>query len=81
MRLDDHVGPRFAALLRPEAAAALDSAIMDGLAARGAALVADAALDPWLASLEAAAALVRPDRQLLALAPDPQGVAAFLDRF
>ncbi len=81
VRLDDRVGPRFAVLLRPRAAAALDPAIMDRLAARGAVLVADAALDPWLASLDAAAALVRPDRQLLALAADAGGVAAFLERF
>ncbi len=80
-RLDDRVGPRFAVLLRPAAAAALEATLMDGLAARGAALVADLALDPWLASLGAAAALVRPDRQLLALTPEVAGIAAFLDRF
>jgi 3-(3-hydroxy-phenyl)propionate hydroxylase len=80
-RLDDRIGPRFAVLLRPAMVAGLDAATMDRLAARGAVLVADAALDPWLASLGAAAALVRPDRQLLALAPDAGGVAGFLDCF
>lgn len=78
-RLDDRVGPRFALLLRPDVAGSLDAAMMDALAARGAALVADAALDAWLGPLGAAAALVRPDRQLAALAPDAPGVAAFLD--
>ena len=53
--------------------------MMDALAARGAVLVADAALDAWLGPLGAAAALVRPDRQLAALAPDAPGVATFLD--
>ena len=77
--LDDRIGPRFAVLLHPEAAAALDAGVMDRLAARGAALVADPALAPWLGTLDAAAALVRPDRQLLALARDAAGVAAFLD--
>ena len=80
-RLDDRIGPRFAVLLTPDAAAALDAATMDRLAARGAVLVADPALAPWLGTLGAAAALVRPDRQLLATAPDAPGVAAFLDRF
>lgn len=81
MRLDDRIGPRFAVLLRPDVAAALDAATMDRLAARGAVLVADPALDPWLGELGAAAALVRPDRQLLALAADAAGIAGFLDRF
>lgn len=80
-RLDDRVGPRFAVLLAPEAAAGLDTGTMDRLAARGAALVADAALAPWLGTLGASAALVRPDRQLLALAGDAPGIAGFLDRF
>jgi 3-(3-hydroxy-phenyl)propionate hydroxylase len=80
-RLDDRIGPRFGVLLRPDAAGALDAGTMDRLAARGAVLVADPAFDAWLGELDAAAALVRPDRQLLALAPDAAGVACFLDRF
>ncbi len=78
-RLDDRVGHRFAVLLRADVAAALDPAAMDRLAARGAVLVDDAAVAPWLAELGAAAALVRPDRMLLAVSPDAAGVAGFLD--
>lgn len=81
MRLDDRIGPRFAVLLRPAAAAGLDAGVMDRLAARGAVLVADPAFDGWLGPLDASAALVRPDRQLLALASDAAGVSAFLDQF
>lgn len=80
-RLDDRVGPRFAVLLTEQSAAALDAPTMDRLAARGAVLVADAALAPWLGTLDAAAALVRPDRMLLATARDAAGVAGFLDLF
>ncbi len=79
-RLDDRVGHRFAVLLRADAAAALDAAVMDGLAARGAVLVAEEAVAPLLAELGAAAALVRPDRMLLATSADAAGVAGFLDR-
>jgi 3-(3-hydroxy-phenyl)propionate hydroxylase len=78
-RLDDRVGHRFAVLLRADAAAVLDPAVMDRLATRGAVLVDDPAVAPWLAELGAAAALVRPDRMLLAVAPDAAGVAGFLD--
>ena len=80
-RLDDRVGPRFAVLLTPGAAATLDAATMDRLAARGAVLVADAAFSPWLGTLGAEAALVRPDRQLLATAPSSKGVADFFNHF
>jgi 3-(3-hydroxy-phenyl)propionate hydroxylase len=78
-RLDDRVGHRFAVLLTAAAAAALDAATMDRLAARGAVLVDDPAVGPWLAELAAAAALVRPDRMLLAVSPDAAGIAGFLD--
>lgn len=74
-RLDERVGHRFAVLLRPDAAVA--PALRDALAARGAVLVADPALVPWLEGLGAVAALARPDRQLLALAADAAGVGAF----
>jgi 3-(3-hydroxy-phenyl)propionate hydroxylase len=80
-RLDDRVGPRFGVLLSPEAAREVDAVTMDRLAARGAVLVADAALAPWLRTLGAVAALARPDRQLLATAHDIAGIAGFLDRF
>lgn len=73
-RLDDRVGHRFALLLRADVAEALPPTLADGLSARGAVLVPH---DP----LEHAAMLVRPDRQLLATAPDAPGVAHFLDLF
>lgn len=73
-RLDDRVGHRFAVLLLPEVAQALPPALADALSARGAVLVPHAGLDH-------AAMLVRPDRQLLALAEDAAGVARFLDLF
>ncbi len=78
-RLDDRVGHRFAVLLAPGLGAALSPAVMDALAARGAVLVEDAALAPALDPAGAVAALVRPDRHLLALAPDAAGVRRFLD--
>lgn len=76
VRLDDRVGYRFALLLRPGDAAALPTAPLDALAARGAVLVADAALAPWLDEIGAVAALVRPDRYVLGAARDAEDLAA-----
>lgn len=81
VRLDDRIGQRFAVLLVPRAAAALDAGLLDALSRRGAVLVADPALTPWLEGLGAVAALVRPDRQLLGLASEAAAVAGFLDHF
>jgi len=64
-RLDDRIGHRFALLLRPGVAAP------PGILA-----VADPALLPWLESLGAVAALVRPDRQLAGLATNAAGIVA-----
>lgn len=76
VRLDDRVGYRFALLLRHGDAAALPTAPLDALAARGVVLVADAALAPWLDEIGAVAALVRPDRYVLGAARDAEDLAA-----
>jgi 3-(3-hydroxy-phenyl)propionate hydroxylase len=75
-RHDDRVGPRFAVWLSP--GLETEPATMDALAARGAVLVQDAGLLPFLDGQGAAAALIRPDRILAALSPDAAGVADFL---
>lgn len=71
MRLDERVGHAWAVLLRDAGLPA------DRLAEKGAVLVADPALHPWLDAHRAIAALVRPDRQLCALARDAAGMAGF----
>ena len=68
-RLDDRIGPRFAVLLH---SAAADDTTLDG---SGAVLVSDPALDPWLDSHRAVAALMRPDRQVTAFARSPAELA------
>jgi len=76
VRLDERVGYRFALLLRAGDGAALPTAPLDTLAARGAVLVADPALLPWLDEVGAVAALVRPDRYVLGAARDAGELAA-----
>lgn len=71
-RLDDRIGPRHAVLLRGDVA---DTTALDG---RGAVLVADPALDPFLAANHALAALMRPDRQVVAFARDAQELATLI---
>ncbi len=68
-RLDDRVGPRFAVLLRTDDA---HDTALDG---RGAVLVSDPALDPYLRANRAIAALMRPDRQVTAFARTPAELA------
>jgi 3-(3-hydroxy-phenyl)propionate hydroxylase len=69
-RLDDHVGYRFAALLRPDFAADLPAETLDRLARREVVVVADDAPEQqaWLRAIGAPAALVRPDRYVLGAA-------------
>ena len=69
-RLDDRVGYRFAALLRPTFAAALSSETLGRLRQRGVVVVADDAPGhtSWLDQAGAEAVLVRPDRYVLGAA-------------
>ena len=72
MLLDDHVGLRFAAVMRPAFAATLPHDALDRLAARGAVLVADDApgVAALLDGLSAEAVLLRPDRYVFGAARD-----------
>ncbi|MBR0935460.1 bifunctional 3-(3-hydroxy-phenyl)propionate/3-hydroxycinnamic acid hydroxylase [Bradyrhizobium jicamae] len=80
-RLDDHVGYRFAALVRPDFLDGLDIAIRESCGKRGIALVAagPGPLSSWLDSVGAHAALVRPDRYIVGLAQTPQELSALID--
>ena len=79
--LDDHVGLRFAAVMRPAFAAGLPHALLDRLAARGAVLVADDApgVTAMLDGLEAQAVLLRPDRHVLGAARNPDDMRALAE--
>ena len=79
--LDDHVGLRFAAVMRPAFAARLPHELLDRLAAHGAVLVADAApgVTAMLDGLEAQAVLLRPDRHVLGAARDPDEMRALAE--
>ena len=70
IRLDDHVGYGFAAILRPDFAADLPIDIREQFAQRGiVTVVADAPESAaWLREIEAPAVLVRPDRYVLGAA-------------
>ena len=70
IRLDDHVGYGFAAILRPDFAADLPVDIREQFAQRGiVTVVADAPESAaWLREIEAPAVLVRPDRYVLGAA-------------
>ncbi len=70
IRLDDHVGYEFAAILRPDFAAALPIDVRAHLDERGiVTVVADAReTAAWLQDIEAPAVLVRPDRYVLGAA-------------
>ncbi|WP_338664703.1 bifunctional 3-(3-hydroxy-phenyl)propionate/3-hydroxycinnamic acid hydroxylase [Pararoseomonas sp. SCSIO 73927] len=79
--LDDRVGPRFAAVMRPGFAAALPNALLDRLSARGAVLVADAApgVGAMLDEAGAEAVLLRPDRHVLGAARDAAEMRALAE--
>ena len=79
-RLDDEVGYRFAALVKPEFAKRLDPALLDRCGQRGVALVADSIpLSDWLGGIGAQAALVRPDRYIMGLAETPEELSSLVD--
>ncbi len=69
-RLDDRVGYRFAALLRPTFAASLPAGTLERLRDDGIVVVADDApgQEAWFDEAEAQAVLVRPDRYVLGAA-------------
>jgi 3-(3-hydroxy-phenyl)propionate hydroxylase len=69
-RLDDRVGYRFAALLRPDFAASLPAETLERLADRDVMVVADDAPEQqaWLLAADAPAVMVRPDRYVLGAA-------------
>lgn len=70
--LDERIGPRHAVLLRGDMA---DTTALEG---RGAVLVSDPALEAFLATHQALAALMRPDRQVVAFARTPAELATLL---
>ncbi len=78
VRLDDRVGYRFAALMRPDFAASLPAATLERLADREVMVVADDAPEQqaWLQAAEAPAVLVRPDRYVLGAARSVQELNA-----
>ncbi len=78
VRLDDRVGYRFAALLRPDFAATLPAETLDRLARRDVAVLADDDAEPnaWLQATGAGAVLLRPDRYVLGAARTPQEMQA-----
>ena len=80
-RLDDHVGYRYAALLRPDFAAVLPAETLAGLASREIVVVADDAPDgqAWLRATGAPAILVRPDRYVLGTAHSTQELHSLAD--
>lgn len=77
-RLDDRVGYRFAALLRPDFAATLPAETLERLAARDVVVVADDAPEQHacLQAANAPAVLVRPDRYILGAARSLQELNA-----
>jgi len=79
-RLDDRVGYRFVALLRPDFAATLPADAVKRLADREIAVVADDSteLQGWLRAADAPAILVRPDRYALGAARSAQELNALI---
>lgn len=79
-RMDDRVGYRFAALLRPAFAAALPSATLERLTRSEIAVVADGGpgQEAWFDAAEAEAVLLRPDRYVLGAAHSIQEFEALI---
>ena len=77
-RLDDRIGYRFAALMRPDFAASLPAETLERLADRDVTVVADDAPEQraWLQAADAPAVLVRPDRYVLGAARSLQELNA-----
>ena len=79
-RLDDRVGYKFAALLRPDFAASLPAKTRDQLTQRDVVVVADDAPEQqaWLEATGAPAVLVRPDRYVLGVAHSMQEMTSLI---
>ena len=77
-RLDDRIGYRFAALMRPDFTASVPAEILERLADREVMVVTDDAPEPqaWLQAAEAPAVVVRPDRYVLGAARSHQELNA-----
>ena len=77
-RLDDRVGYRFAALMRPDFAAAVPAELLERLADRDVIVVADDAPEQqaWLQAADVPAVMVRPDRYVLGAARSVQELNA-----
>jgi 3-(3-hydroxy-phenyl)propionate hydroxylase len=80
IRLDDRVGYRFAALLRPDFAAGVPAETLERLTDRDVMRVADDAPQPraWLQAANAPAVMLRPDRYLLGAARTLQELNALV---
>jgi len=77
-RLDDHVGYRFAALLKPEFRGGLAASLLDRLRQKDVAIVVDPAVQPWLDDIRAGGVMVRPDRYVLGAARNAQDVDSLI---
>jgi 3-(3-hydroxy-phenyl)propionate hydroxylase len=77
-RIDDHVGYKYAALVRPDFAASLPAETLATLAKREVTVLADDAPEQqaWLQKIGASAILVRPDRYVLGAAHSLQELNA-----
>jgi 3-(3-hydroxy-phenyl)propionate hydroxylase len=77
-RLDDRIGYRLAALLRPDFAASLPTETRERLADRDITIVVDDAPEQraWLQAADAPAVMVRPDRYVLGAARSLQELDA-----
>jgi 3-(3-hydroxy-phenyl)propionate hydroxylase len=72
IRLDDHVGYRFAALLKSEFYDSLTGSQRDRLRQKDVAIVVDRAVRPWLEDNGVCGVMVRPDRYPLGAARNAQ---------
>lgn len=77
--LDDHVGYNWALLLQTGAEPLLGPHARAWIEANQARIIADPAVSPWLTTLGAAAAVIRPDRYVLGTATTATDLAALLD--
>lgn len=81
-RLDDEVGLRYAALLRPAFCRSLPGAVLDRLRRQDVAIVADDGAEArnWLDTLGAEGVLIRPDRYVLGVIRDLRELQTLAER-